>query len=108
MNESTKEFLHSLHPLLPEDIVPVQSEEFEFEKIPCCFLLRDKNNPTRLIKLNQTGILIWELCTDNRTIGQMVDMLSEAFEQERIEMARDISRIVDYLIEEKALLIDTI
>jgi hypothetical protein len=104
MSDDKQAFLHSLHPLLPEDLVAIQSDELELEQVPCCHLLVDKSDKKRMIKLNQTGILIWGLCQDNRTVGEIIDLLSEAFEADRTDMARDVSRVVDHLIAERALI----
>jgi len=104
MSKESREFLHSLHPLMPDDMIPVQSDELNLKQVPCCSLLVDKEDPNRMIKLNKTGILIWGLCRDDRSVGEIIDLLSEAFELEREEMARDVSRVVDHLISEQALI----
>lgn len=103
MTQQDKEFLQSLHPLLPEALCVRQSGRHTLDKIPCCFLLRDNENDRQVLKLNDSGVLIWQLCHEEREVGEIVDLLSEAFEQEREDMARDVSRVVDYLLEEHAL-----
>lgn len=104
MNENTREFLHSLHPILPEDMRVVQSDRFTMEKIPCCTLLRSLDDERHVLKLNDSGLIIWQLCHEEREVGEIVDLLAEAFEQTHEDMARDVSRVVDYLLEESALL----
>ncbi|GJL80974.1 MAG: hypothetical protein DHS20C01_06080 [marine bacterium B5-7] len=104
MVNTDKEFLHSLHPIMDDAIVLSQSQSFRLEKIPCCYLLHDKQDDGHVIKLNDSGILIWHLCSDKRTVGEIVDLLADGFEQPREDMARDVSRVVEYLIEERALL----
>jgi hypothetical protein len=100
---NSKEFLHSLHPLLPDEMRVRQTTNFRVHKIPCCTLLKDVNDEQHVLKLNDSGILIWQLCQGERSIGDIVDLLADAFEQEREEMARDVSRVVSYLIEENAV-----
>ncbi|KAA3623246.1 MAG: PqqD family protein [Proteobacteria bacterium] len=99
-----KEFLHSLHPILPDAMRVKQNAKFELDKIPCCYLLKNKDSEEQLLKLNDSGVLIWQLCHEERAVGEIVDLLAEAFEQARDEMARDVSRVVSHLLEEDALL----
>ncbi len=104
MSENTKEFLQSLHPILPDTMRVRQSDRFTLQKIPCCTLLKNNDDERHVLKLNESGFLIWQLCHEERAIGEIVDLLADAFEQDREEMARDVSRVVDYLVEENALL----
>ncbi len=103
MTENSKEFLHSLHPILPDAMRVRQSERFSIHKIPCCTLLKNVENDRHVLKLNESGFLIWQLCQEERSIGEIVDLLADAFEQERDSMARDVSRVVEHLVEETAL-----
>ena len=104
MTENSKDFLHSLHPILPDDMRVHQSDRFTLQKIPCCTLLKNKDDDRHVLKLNESGFLIWQLCHEERALGEIVDLLADAFEQDRQEMARDVSRVVDYLVEETALI----
>jgi hypothetical protein len=103
MTETNKEFLHSLHPILPDSMRVHQSDRFTLQKIPCCTLLKSVEDERHILKLNDSGLLIWQLCHEERSIGEIVELLAEAFEQPREDMARDVSRVVDYLLEENAL-----
>lgn len=104
MVERDTAFLHSLHPILPDETTVRQNARFKVEKITCCYLLKDGEDEGHVLKLNDSGILIWQLCQETRSVGEMVELLSEAFEQPRDDMARDVSRVVEYLLEEGALL----
>ena len=104
MSENSKEFLLSLHSLMPEDLIPVRSEAFRHDKIPCCDLLTEKDNSENVLKLNNSGAIIWGLCSEQRSVGEIIDMLVDVYEVDRIEMAKDVSRVVEYLLEERALI----
>ena len=56
------------------------------KKIPCCTLLVDNNDKSRMVKLNDTALIIWQLCTDDRSVEQITTLLSEAFEQDPEDM----------------------
>jgi hypothetical protein len=104
VTESSKEFLQSLHPLLPNELVAVQNPDMEVHKTPCCYVLRDKQEKKYKVKLNDTGALIWALCEEARNLGEINQLLAEAFEVDLEDMSRDVSRVVDYLLEENALI----
>jgi predicted transcriptional regulator len=103
-DQSTKEFLHSLHPVMDAGRVFSQTTEMHLKKIPCCTLLVDNNDSNRMIKLNDTALIIWQLCTENRSVGDIVGLLSEAFEQDPDDMGRDVSRVLEHLLEDGAVI----
>ena len=104
MASDNKEFLHSLHPLLPEDLIAIQSDDYDYKQVPCCHLLIDKSDSKRMIKLNQTGVLIWGLCTEQRSLGEIVEILADAFEQDRAVVHEDVSRVMDHLLAENVVI----
>ena len=101
--QSKKEFLQSLHPIMDADRVFHQNTEMHLKKIPCCTLLVDNNDKNRMVKLNETALIIWQLCTEDRSVGQIVGLLSEAFEQDPEDMGRDVSRVLEHLLEDGAV-----
>jgi hypothetical protein len=58
------------------DSVPMQREGFTLEKSPCCFFVKDKESG-KLVKLNTTSVLIWQVCTGDWTVGEIVEVLQE-------------------------------
>ena len=98
--QSNKEFLHSLHPIMEGTRVFAQNPEMHLKKIPCCTLLVDNEDSSRMIKLNDTALIIWQLCTEDRSVEDIVTLLSEAFEQDPEEMGRDVSRVLEHLLED--------
>ncbi|MEM7563916.1 MAG: PqqD family protein [Pseudomonadota bacterium] len=91
-----------LHPDLPDHIVPKQVEGFRIEKIPCCYLLRN-DETDRIVKLNNTGILIWQTCTGEWNVGEIIEALKESYPDAAETMARDVYRAMDILQDEEVI-----
>ena len=104
MSETTKEFLHSLHPVFPDELVVQQVTGVRMDRIPCCYILRPPGEDSQVIKLNDTGALIWSLCEQQRSVGEISDLIADAYSVDREEVRRDISRVMDHLFEENVLL----
>ena len=90
--------LEALHQEFPLDAQPAQCTGFDVEKIPCCWILTHDESG-RKIKLNDSSMLIWELCEDDNTVGDIIATLQEAF-PDVDDIDRDIQRALDELKEE--------
>lgn len=97
---------HSDETVLTEDMVPVQNPELEFQRIPCCYLLVRRDGSRQAVKLNEASSMIWGLCEDDRSIGDIARFLAEQFEQDPDVMKRDVTRVIEDLIIEQAVFID--
>lgn len=86
------------HPELPDLLVPSRKEGYYLKKTPCCYVLRDTENNDVLL-LNDTGVLIWELCTREYNTGELVAMLREVFPEQPERISRDVGRVLDTLRE---------
>lgn len=91
-----------IHPALPLDTIPIQNEEYTLEKIPCCYLLKHSTNG-EVIKLNNTGLLIWQTCTGEWTVGEIIEALKEAYPDAASDMNKDVFRALDNLQDEGAI-----
>jgi coenzyme PQQ biosynthesis protein PqqD len=91
-----------LHPDLPLDTVPKQVDGFELERIPCCFILKHTETG-RMVKLNNTGLLIWQTCTGEWTVGEIIEALQENYPDAAETMARDVFRALDILRDEAVI-----
>ncbi len=91
------------HDVLPEGSTPVRREGLYLDRIPCCFVI--KNTEGRmLLSMNQTGAIIWELCTGEWRVQDMIDALVESFEDvPRDEIERDVQRTLDTFRVEEVL-----
>ena len=90
--------LEALHQEYPLDALPAQCTGFKVEKIPCCWILTHDESG-RKIKLNDSSMLIWELCEDDNTVGDIIATLQEAFPDVG-DIDKDIQRALDELKEE--------
>jgi len=95
--------LEDLHAVLPLDARPVQCDGCEVTKIPCCWIVAVKEDKRR-VKLNDSSMLIWQLCEGQNTVGDIIVALQEQYPG--VEgMDKDIQRALDELREEKLIVI---
>ena len=50
---------------------------------------------SRIIQLNPTAALVWQLCDGQRTIGEMVTLLQAAYPDASESIERDVTEILD-------------
>jgi hypothetical protein len=93
--------LENIHRQFPLDVRPVQSAGFSVNKIPCCWHLTKEGDDKR-IKLNDTSMLIWQLCEADNTVGDIIGALQEQFPGVD-DIAKDIQRTLDELLEEELI-----
>ena len=90
--------LQALHEQYPLNARPAQCAGFDVEKIPCCWILTHSQSG-RKIKLNDSSMLIWQLCEEDNTVGDIIATLQEAFPDVG-DIDKDIQRALDELKEE--------
>ena len=88
-----------LHPDLPHDTIPTQQPGYEVTKIPCCFLLTHEETG-EVVKLNSTGMMIWQICTGEWNVGEIIDALVETYPDAADTLAKDVYRTLDDMQEE--------
>ena len=93
--------LEDLHQSFPLETRPRQSEDYTAEKIPCCWIL-SRAGVDKKIKLNDSSMLIWQLCDGENTVGEMIEALQEAF-PDVPDMDRDVQRALDELLAEELI-----
>ena len=96
--------LEDLHGTLPLDVKPIQREDCDVQKIPCCWIVTIKGD-NRRIKLNDSSMLIWQLCEGENTVGEMIDALQAQYPDVQ-GMDKDIQRALDELLEETLISIN--
>jgi len=96
------DFVRSLHSEFPDHAVPKRHEGYQIKKIPCCILL---NNPElqHTLKLNETSLLLWELCNGSLNVGEILELLADNFPQAAATMRRDVFRVLDEFSEENVI-----
>lgn len=93
-----------IHPDLPLDTVPRQVEGFNIDKIPCCYILKHEETG-RMVKLNNTGMLIWQTCTGDWSVGEIIEALEENYPDAADTISRDVFRTLDILKDEEVITI---
>lgn len=79
---------------LPNSVVPVQKEGYRVRRTPCGYALQNANGKNELV-LNNTGLLIWGLCTREHSLGAIVSMLHDVFPDQGDRIPADVSRVLD-------------
>jgi len=95
--------LEDLHASQPLDAKPVQRPDCEVQKIPCCWIVTIPEQDRR-VKLNDSSMLIWQLCEGGNTVGEIIEALQQQYPG--VEgMDKDIQRALDELLEEQLITI---
>ena len=96
--------LEDLHGTLPLDAKPMQREDCEVQKIPCCWIVTIQGDQRR-IKLNDSSMLIWQLCEGENSVGEIIQALQQEYPDVE-NMDKDIQRALDELLEETLISIN--
>ena len=80
----------------------MQREGFTLEKSPCCFFVKDKESG-KLVKLNTTSVLIWQVCTGDWTVGEIVEVLQENYPDAAENMGQDVIKTLGSLMQEEVI-----
>lgn len=96
--------LEDLHGTLPLDAKPMQREDCEVQKIPCCWIVTIEGDQRR-IKLNDSSMLIWQLCEGENSVGEIIQALQQEYPDVE-DMDKDIQRALDELLEETLISIN--
>ena len=96
------DFILSLHAEFPDHTVPHRRQGYSVEKIPCCYLLTNRERK-HVLKLNDTSLLIWELCNGSLSVGEIQQLLVEQFPAATSKIGRDVQRVLDEFNEENVI-----
>jgi hypothetical protein len=84
------------------DTIPRQRPGYTVEKSPCCFFLKDTESK-KLIKLNETSALIWQVCTGEWSVGEIIDVLKESYPDAADGMDADVHQALNLLMAQDVL-----
>ena len=79
--------------------IPGQVAGFELNKTACCYFLKETENNT-MVKLNDSSALIWQVCTGEWTVGEIVDVLKESYPDAAESMEQDVYQALNLLVSE--------
>jgi hypothetical protein len=77
---------------------------YQVKKIPCCFLLVN-SDLQHTLKLNETSLLLWELCNGMFCVGEILELLTDHFPDVASTLRRDVFRVLDEFKEENVITI---
>ncbi len=107
-SSNTKESsVRELHAEFPPEAIPSRVDGYALKKIPCCFLLQDSEGKN-VLKLNETSVLIWELCNGELSVGDMLELLFESFPEAKDNLEKDVFRVLDEFQEEQVITVSNI
>lgn len=81
---------------LPNSDIPNQVPGFKLEKTVCCYFLREEETKS-IIKLNDSSVLIWRICTGEWSVGEMIEVLKESYPDAAENMENDVYRTLGLL-----------
>ena len=96
------DFVKSLHDEFQDHEVPHKCEGYRIKKIPCCYLLSHPEHQ-HVLKMNETSLLVWELCNGSLNVGEILDFLTDQFPESASFVKRDVFRILDEFHEENII-----
>lgn len=94
--------ISTIHPVLGDGIIPKRDNNFSLTRTTCCYLLRNQQND-KVVKLNDSSVLVWQLCTGEWTVGDLIAALSEQFPEQSAGIAKDIYRTLDEMEQQQVL-----
>lgn len=87
------------------DQIPTPAHQFELEEIDGEILLYSPT-VTRTIFLNQTASLVWQLCGEGLSIGEIIETLAEAFPEAGDSLKGDVEDCINKLVEDQAIYLE--
>jgi len=82
--------------------IPKPVEGFQTQTLDGEFVLLHPAHNT-LLHLNQTGALVWGLCNCNRTVDEIIEILSITYPEAREQIAVEVPETIQELIQKGAL-----
>ena len=76
--------------------VPEQSAGYELQKTACCYFLREEESKN-LVRLNDSSALIWQVCTGEWSVGEIIDVLKETYPDASDSMDQDVMQALNML-----------
>ena len=81
---------------------PAQQPGFELKKTACCFFLQEEESE-RLVKLNDSSALIWQVSTGEWTVADIIDVLKDSYPNAADSMHSDVIQALDLLVDENVI-----
>ena len=82
--------------------VPTTKSSFELEEIDGELLLYSPES-TRSIYMNSTASIIWRLCDGQLTVGEIVELLKQAFPEAKDSIQQDVVNSIELFVSNDAI-----
>ena len=76
-----------------EKKIPIINEDYKIEQFDNEVILYTISG-TKVISLNETAYLVYQLCNGKMTIGEMIDMLIDAYPEQKEEIRDHIKSAI--------------
>ena len=86
-------------PEINADSVPSQIPGYELTKTACCYFLKETETKN-MVKLNDSSALIWQVCTGEWSVGDIVEVLKESYPDAADSMEQDVYVALEQLAKE--------
>jgi len=84
--------------------IPETNPEFTVEKFDNEILLYTPTD-IKAVYLNETAYLIWEICGNHKTVGDIIHLLEEEYPDEKDSIRDDVIAAVKTLVDSGALIL---
>ena len=85
-----------------KDKIPSAKSSFELEEIDGELLLYSPES-TRSIYMNSTASIIWRLCDGKSTVGEIIELLEEAFPDAGDSIEKDVIDSIELFVSNSAI-----
>lgn len=65
-----------------------------------------EDNLKKMIYLNESATVVFQLCDGQRTVRDIIDVLTSAYPEVSGSIADDVLTVIDYLVQEGAVRLD--
>ena len=82
-----------------QEAKPIQADGYELNKSPCCYTLVNSETK-KIIKLNDSSALIWQVCTGEWSVNDIIEVLMESYPDSSENISSDVHNALEILIKE--------
>ena len=62
-----------------------------------------EENSKKMIYLNESATVVFQLCEGQRTIREIIEILTTAYPDASASIAQDVLAVIEYLVQESAI-----
>ena len=90
---------------ISQEAVPVQVDGYELNKTACCYFLKESESNS-MVRLNDSSALIWQVCTGEWAVGEIIEVLQESYPDAAESMENDVMQALNLLLGEGVIQIN--